>query len=340
MMSKYVFLVAALLVAPLAGCGGCTTTASQQPDKAIHEVGPTESPERELSATTSESDGALVATRSDYAAPAAQVSATTTARERIPVKEEDLEIEPRPQVEMNQDPSPMAARSQPDRSSDPYNVEEIAVDAPASGGEAESEAEVAVPPAPPRRQPVQRPANEPADDSQMQRQAFWIPAGTVIEARLAETLSSKTHRIGDSFNAILEKDLKAGNRVVVPRGTTLVGKILLLEESGKVKGRARMAFALEELVYLGQPYPLETNTIELEAASSKKRDATVVGGAAAVGALIGAITGGKKGAAVGAATGAGAGTAGVLLTRGQAVEVEAERLFSFRLERDFSIVVP
>lgn len=340
MMSKYVFLVAALLVTPLASCGGCTTTASQQPDEAIHEVGPTEPPERELFATAFESGGPSPVTRSDYAPSAVQASVTTTVRERIPANEEKVEIEPRPHVEMNQDPSPMSTRSQPDRSPDPYSVEEIAIGAPANGEEAGSEAEVVVPPAPPRRQPVQRLANEPADDSQMRRQAFWIPAGTAIEARLAETLSSKTHRVGDSFNAILEKDLKAGKRVVVPRGTTLVGKILLLEESGKVKGRARMAFALEELVYLGQPYPLETNTIELEAASSKKRDVTVVGGAAAVGALIGAITGGKKGAAVGAATGAGAGTAGVLLTRGQAVEVEAERLFSFRLERDFSIVVP
>ena len=76
------------------------------------------------------------------------------------------------------------------------------------------------------------------------------------------------------------------------------------------------------------------STIALEAESGKGDDLKKVGISTAVGAAVGAIFGGKKGAAVGGAAGAGSSTGGVLLTRGQHVEVERERFFSFRLDED------
>ena len=200
--------------------------------------------------------------------------------------------------------------------------------------------DVVVPPAPPRRQPIDRQVSSDPAPSQPRQQAFLIPEGTVIEARLAEEISTEYSRPGDRFRAVLDRDIEAGDRVVIPSGAQLTGIILESEESGKVNGRARLVFALEAVEFAGETYELETSSIEMEAESTKKRDAAAVGGAAAVGALIGALTGGKKGAAAGAAAGAGAGTAGVLLTRGKQVEVEAERLFSFRLDRDLSIVLP
>jgi outer membrane lipoprotein SlyB len=63
-------------------------------------------------------------------------------------------------------------------------------------------------------------------------------------------------------------------------------------------------------------------------------DARNVGIAAGIGAIIGAIAGGKKGAAVGATIGGGAQTARVLTSRGEAAEIEKERLLSFRLEKE------
>jgi len=62
-----------------------------------------------------------------------------------------------------------------------------------------------------------------------------------------------------------------------------------------------------------------------------------LGGATGIGALIGGIAGGGSGAAKGAAIGAAAGVGATLMTRGQEVELAAEQVFSFLLEKRVEI---
>lgn len=57
----------------------------------------------------------------------------------------------------------------------------------------------------------------------------------------------------------------------------------------------------------------------MTAAAQKGRDAKIIGGGAAAGALIGAIAGGGSGAAKGAAIGGAAGGGTVLATKGKEV---------------------
>ncbi|MDA2936889.1 hypothetical protein MYX75_01320 [Acidobacteria bacterium AH-259-A15] len=164
-----------------------------------------------------------------------------------------------------------------------------------------------------------------------------VSEGTVLEVRLAEVVSTKTNKSGDQFEALLDKDLIGDGKIVVPQGSKVIGEVLDLQESGKVKGRAGMTLILTEIHVGGRKYPIETNEIEVRAEGTKGRDAKVIGGATGVGALIGGILGGKKGAAIGAAVGGGAGTAKVLTTKGKEVEFQAEQLFSFRLEKDIQV---
>jgi hypothetical protein len=128
-----------------------------------------------------------------------------------------------------------------------------------------------------------------------------------------------------------------GGDVVIPRGTIVVGRLTEVDPSGRIKGRARMSLTLSEVALAGQPYPIRTNTLSLEADSTKKRDAAKVGGGAALGAIIGAIAGGGKGAAIGAAAGGAAGAGTVLATRGKDLELEAEQRFAFQLENDVRV---
>ncbi|MFQ5929076.1 MAG: hypothetical protein ACE5MK_05215 [Acidobacteriota bacterium] len=164
-----------------------------------------------------------------------------------------------------------------------------------------------------------------------------VPEGTVLEVRLAEAVSTKTDKSGDQFEALLDKDLIVDGKIVVAQGSKVIGELLDLQESGKVKGRAGMTLILTEIHVGGERYPIETNTIEARAEGTKGRDAKVIGGATGVGAVIGGILGGKKGAAIGAAVGGGAGTARVLTTKGREVEFQAEQLFSFRLEKGIQV---
>jgi len=69
-----------------------------------------------------------------------------------------------------------------------------------------------------------------------------------------------------------------------------------------------------------------------------KRTAEFTGGGAGLGAIIGAIAGGGKGAAIGAGAGAGGGALTQILTKGKAIQVPAESVLTFRLDKPLQIV--
>ncbi len=167
-----------------------------------------------------------------------------------------------------------------------------------------------------------------------------VPEGTVLEVRLPEPLSTKTNQNGDAVVALLDEDLVVDGKIVFPEGSKIYGTLLAVKGSGRVEGLAEMTLTLTE-IHLGQDiYPVGTSAITIQAEGTKGRDATVIGGAAGVGALVGGIIGGKKGAAVGAAVGGGAGTAQVLTSTGEEVELEPEHKLSFNLSRELEVKLP
>ena len=179
----------------------------------------------------------------------------------------------------------------------------------------------------------------PAPGHRDRRLEVLIPAGTGFPARLTEQLTSKTAQPGDRFQALLDQDLTSDGRVVVPRGSLLVGVVEDAVKGGRVKGRASLTVTLKELQVGDGRQELTTNRVTIQAGSSKKNDAKTVGVATGIGALLGAVLGGKSGAAIGATIGGGAGSARVLTSRGKPAVIEKEQLLTFRLEEDTTIRV-
>lgn len=158
-----------------------------------------------------------------------------------------------------------------------------------------------------------------------------LPAGTLLSLVLESPLSTVTSSEGDSVLAKLAEDVKLGETVVAPAGSELRGRVTAAVRSGKVKGLARLAFQFESLRVKGRVVAVATTPIDITAANTKKKDAAIIGGATAGGAIIGAIIDGKKGAAIGAGVGAAGGTGTVLATRGKEVELEAGRSLTVTL---------
>ncbi len=150
-----------------------------------------------------------------------------------------------------------------------------------------------------------------------------LPAGTALPVRLEETLASDKSRPEEKVSAALTEDVSASGRVVLPAGSEVIGHVVVAQQSGRVKGRARLVVAFDEIRTPGRTYAIEAPRWDITAASSRSRDAKIAGGAAAAGAIIGAITGGGKGALKGGAIGGAAGGAAVLITRGYEVELPA-----------------
>ncbi len=158
-----------------------------------------------------------------------------------------------------------------------------------------------------------------------------VPNGTKIEVRLEQAISSEKNSSGDRFQASLDTPLTIEGKTLAPAGSDVMGELTSVNKSGRVEGRASLTMALSEIVVDGKKYRLDTEPLTIVAKSTKKKDAKVIAGGAALGAVIGAIAGGGKGAAIGAASGGGAGTGYVLATKGAAVEYGAETRFTFTL---------
>ena len=158
-----------------------------------------------------------------------------------------------------------------------------------------------------------------------------IPSGTVLKVTLIDALDSDTSTAGDQFQANLSEAIVSDGATLLAKGTKVRGRVIGVEESGRVKGRASISLVLTDIVQGGRMIPITTGTHADTADSTQKRDAGIIAGGAGVGAAIGAIAGGKKGAAIGAATGGGAGTGIVLATKGNDVHYDPETRLNFTL---------
>ena len=192
-----------------------------------------------------------------------------------------------------------------------------------------------VPKAATRKEPA--PAPTPAPPPPPKPQYATLAAGTLIPVRLQDPLDSSVNQSGDTFRAVVDQDLIAGNTVVVPKGSMVEGTLTYVERSGRVSGRAKMSLQFVNLHVGANTYPLQSEILSFEAEGTKKKDATKVGIASGIGAVVGAIAGGGKGAAIGAAAGAGAGGVTVAATRGDELKYAVEDLFEFTLSEEVRI---
>jgi hypothetical protein len=194
--------------------------------------------------------------------------------------------------------------------------------------------------APPSSDPT-TPVAPPADTAPTQAESVVpagldLPRGTVIQARLDETVDTRSNRAGDVVHATLARPIVLDGRTVVPAGTRFAGHVTLADSSGRMKGRAHIGVALDSFQMQGRTYRISTTSVDRASDKHLKRNGVLIGGGAGVGAAIGALVGGGKGALIGAGAGAGAGAAGAAATGKLQVAIPAETLLRFTLRSPVS----
>ncbi|MBZ5566647.1 MAG: BON domain-containing protein [Acidobacteriia bacterium] len=165
-----------------------------------------------------------------------------------------------------------------------------------------------------------------------------IESGTVLNIRMIDPVDTGKNHAGDSFRATLDSPITVGDKVVIPEGADVVGRIADLKDAGHFAGQPELALELSSLSVNGRKYTLHTNQYSRQGKSRGASTAKKVGAGAAIGAIIGGIAGGGKGAAIGAATGAGVGGGAQAVTKPEEVRVDSEALLSFRLESPLTLM--
>jgi hypothetical protein len=165
-----------------------------------------------------------------------------------------------------------------------------------------------------------------------------LESGTMFNIRMIDPVDTGKNHPGDSFRATLDSPITIGDKVIIPEGAEVVGRIADLKDAGHFAGQPQVALELASLSVNGRKYTLHTNQYTRKGTSRGANTAKKVGAGAAIGTVIGAIAGGGKGAAIGAATGAGVGGGAQAVTRPQQVRVESEALLSFRLESPITVM--
>ena len=191
------------------------------------------------------------------------------------------------------------------------------------------------PKAAPAPAPAAKPAAAPAPAAQAPAPAaapkpVTVPAGTMLNVRLAQAIDVDTSATGQTFKAIVDDPVMIGGSVVIPRGASAVVQAVHVEQSGKMKGSDKISLKVNSIGFGGMVHEVTTTYVQTKGSGEGKKTARKVGGGAGLGAIVGGIAGGGSGAAIGAAVGGVAG--GAVAAGGEEhLQLAAETRLQFQL---------
>lgn len=181
---------------------------------------------------------------------------------------------------------------------------------------------------------------------------FTVPAGTRFRARINESLTSKTARIGQTFTAnVVEPVYSSSGAILVPEGSVLTGRVDSVTPAAKGGKPGSIDVSFRRLrtpngtsrVINGMMTDLIADKGKSDSEGTvsgdrmKHRKVIFIGGGGAGGAVLGAAIGGGKGALIGGLLGAGGGYLGQKLTKGEEAEVRVGTEFGVYLNQPISL---
>ena len=181
-----------------------------------------------------------------------------------------------------------------------------------------------------------------------------VPSGTQIPLVLRQAISTKNARVGDAVYAETSFPITLNDRILIPAGTYVQGRITDVKRGGRVKGKAQLLMHFTTLVFPTGYTAMLPGAVEnmpgaekthmkgdegkVEQDSSKAKDAASVATAASTGAMIGGLADqSAKGVGIGALAGGVAGLGYALLTRGPDVMLPVGTSVQMVLQRDLQL---
>ena len=142
--------------------------------------------------------------------------------------------------------------------------------------------------------------------------AAVLPANTEIPVSLNETISSKTHRLGDKVALTVAQDVKVDGVVLIPQGTRAIGQVTRRTNRGSFGKSGKMDVTFRYIDLDGMRIPVEGRHHQEGSGNT----------AAAVGAMV------------------AAGVVGGLIVKGKSAKVEQGREFVIHTAEAIPAMLP
>lgn len=187
--------------------------------------------------------------------------------------------------------------------------------------------------------------------------AAVIPAGTKVPLTLAQAISTKNAREGDPVYAQTVFPLVFNERILIPAGTYIQGRIMHTEPAGRSKKRAEILIHFTSMIYpsgytVMLPGSIDNTpgadnkgvkdsegTIQQDKDTGKRLEDAAKG--AAVGGTVGSIggvaAGGLNGARIGGLAGIAGGVAWALLKHGPELRLEVGTSIEMEIQRSITV---
>jgi outer membrane lipoprotein SlyB len=168
-----------------------------------------------------------------------------------------------------------------------------------------------------------------------------LPQGTALAVRMTGSLNSGTSKIGDRFQAEVLSPVSVNGEVVVPAGSVAGGSVTDVKSAKRGAGHGSLTLQFDRLELPDGPRVKIAASLSQETEGKKKRNAAIIGGSAAGGAILGRVLGDdSKDAAVGALVGGAIGTGVVLSKEGDQVEMPAGTELTIALDAPVQMTLP
>ena len=180
-----------------------------------------------------------------------------------------------------------------------------------------------------------------------------IPSGTKVPLALKQAISTRNAKEGDPVYCETTFPFVVDDRIVIPAGTYVQGKISRVQRPGRIKGRAELLMHFTSMIYpSGYTVMLPGSLDNIPGAdktsmkgpegtvrqdSDKGKDIGTVASTASTGAVIGGLSAGGKGAGIGAAAGGLTGLAIAMITRGSDVKLEPGTSIEMIIQREVTV---
>lgn len=168
-----------------------------------------------------------------------------------------------------------------------------------------------------------------------------VPSGTELKLELVDSVSSAESQAGEGLQARVLEEVVIDGHVAIPAGSNVSGRVVAVHGLKAIGGRAFLSLEFTSVDTPSGEVPIHAAWSRVGKSETRK-DAAIIGGSAAGGAILGRILSDHdkgKGTLVGGLVGGAAGTAVAAGTKGEEIQLPSGTTLTVHLRAPVTLTI-